>query len=136
MTTTIDSSAVIDTSVLLAFFNETDDFHHQAVRLIVSTAKPFILLDIILNEVIALVRKRASNKDATQLAQKITDSKIFHWDQLKLLTVKKSLIKFILHNGRYSLVDCEIATYCQSHGLPVASFDKHFKTLNIRYWNP
>lgn len=121
----------VDTSVFVAFFNRQDQYHKQALDLLVLQKNPIFILDAVLHESLALLRKRVGKDVAVQAAQQLQDS---HFCTL-FISPKNMLIKalslFIEKRGKYSYADCILVLEAQSRDGGILSFDRHFRDFEI-----
>jgi len=123
---------LIDSSVLIAFFNGTDDFSQMAKRLISNQETPVIVLSAIAHESLALIRKRVSKQVATQAANQLLNSPFFILQTSGQEIISESLALFIKKKAKYSFVDCLVITEAQLKKSSVLTFDKHFKDFDLK----
>lgn len=119
--------AFIDTSVFVAFFNKHDQYHKQALNLLVLQKTPIFILDAVLHESLALLRKRVGKDVAIQAAQYLQDSyfcTLFISPKSMLI---KALALFIEKRGKYSYTDCILFLEAKLRDGGVLSFDRHFR---------
>lgn len=132
MTPTGKVSSSIDTSVLVAFFNRDDEYFSQAKAIIAAQTVPVVLLDVVLHESLALLRKRVSKKVAVEAATQLFHSDFFEFHLSDETIITDALTLFISRKGKYSYADCVITTHTQQLKLPLLSFDPHFRELGLK----
>ena len=122
---------LIDTSVLVAFFNKDDDFHKDAIDVIKNLTSSVILLETVLNETLALLRKRISKEVATKAAKEFSRSTLFEMFISSDIVIKRSLNLFIDNKAKYSFTDCVVVTEAKERKATVLGFDKHFREFAL-----
>ena len=118
-----------DTSALLALMMRNDQYHREAAGFLKHNPRMrFILTDLILTEVITLVRARSNAPTAIAVADSLLRS-----TRYEVIFVDAGLISGALQqmarfsNKRLSLTDCASFETMNRLGLSSAfSFDRHF----------
>ncbi len=88
----MESSPLIDSSVLVAFFNEQDPLHGRALTTMLSAPRPLIIHEYIFLETATVLMSRADKKTADAFIHSMltnADIKILHTSEaIFLLTIK------------------------------------------------
>jgi len=126
-----NNTAIVDSSVLVAFFNRNDEFFDRANEILASQKAPLLLQDIVFHETVALLRKRVSKSVATKAAQELTTSAFFRLQIGTLEVVAEAVNLFVEKKAKYSFADCVIVVVALRQKMPVISFDRHFRDFKI-----
>lgn len=126
---------LVDSSVLIAYFNKDDSLHQEAKRLIRQLKENREIIDILdtaYEEVLAVLRKRHSKLIAIDAAKKMLASSAVRLICINKETLLKSSRMFIKHQGRYSYVDCSLAVWSEKHNIKtIVAIDRHFSKLGL-----
>ena len=119
-----------DTSALLALAMRNDRYHREAAAFLKSNPRiRFVLTDLILVELITLVRARSDAAKAVALADDLVRSRRFEVifvDADLMSGALKQMIRF--SDKRLSLTDCASFEAMNRLGMDSAfSFDRHFR---------
>lgn len=119
---------VLDTSVVIAFFNDKDTLHHDAVKKFKEFEKQdrhLLISNYILNEALTvMLRKRGLEKSKQMLDFLLNYKKleIFHLESQGFFEV---INEFKNQTDKLSFVDCSILWMTKTHGFKIATFDKN-----------
>ncbi len=119
-----------DTSALLALAMRNDQYHREAAGFLKSNPRiRFVLTDLILVELITLVRARSDAAKAVAVADDLLRSRRFEVifvDADLMSGALKQMIRF--SDKRLSLTDCASFEAMNRLGMDSAfSFDRHFR---------
>ena len=131
MTPTGNLSSIVDSSLLIAFFNKEDELFSRSKALLKSQESPLVIIDAVLHETLALLRKRVGKKIAHKAAEQFLDSAFFNIHFSGETVLKNALELFIAEKARYSFADCVIITEARIQKIPILTFDRHFKNFDL-----
>ncbi len=119
-----------DTSALLALVMRNDQYHREAVRFLKGNPKMrFVLTDLILVELVTLVRARSNAARAVAIADDVLRSRRFEVvfvDSELMSGALKQMTRF--SDKQLSLTDCASFETMTRLGMNSAfSFDRHFR---------
>ena len=119
-----------DTSALLALAMRDDQNHSKAIRFVERNPRVrFVVTDLILAELVTLVRARADAKTAVGIADSLLRSKRYEAvfiDPDLMAGALKQMIRY--SDKRLSLTDCVSFEAMVRFGMTSAfSFDRHFR---------
>lgn len=126
-------SAIIDTSVLVAYFNSRDERHEEAsalVRRIASREFGAVMLsDYVFDETMTVLAARRVGKTAiSELGEKLLASK-----EIGLVYANETVFRDAWHlfkkSEDLSFTDCIIAATARALNAKILSFDHGFKQL-------
>lgn len=127
---------LIDTSAIIAYFSDSEAQHQDvvtAVTLLLSNGNALGLLDSVLEETLAVVRKRISKKQAVHIAKNLVDRPV-----MKLITLSEDIVLqatalFVKHRGKYSYVDCSLVASAKNlHESTILTLDRDFRELGLK----
>jgi predicted nucleic acid-binding protein len=122
---------LLDSSVILAFFNEEDMFHDKSVELFKEYEKhgrSLAVSDYILNECLTVMLRRTNLKKSKDMLDSI-----LNYDNLELFHLNDdgfmaTIEEFKNQNDGLSFIDCSILWIAKKNGFQVATFDKDLIT--------
>ena len=119
----------VDTSVWCAYFVKKDQFHSKALSLINYYKDDLVTTDYIIDETITLIRKRASFKTASIVANSLISSQLARIIEITRFDLFQALKIFNKYSDQdFSFTDCTSFAVIQRLNIKnVFSFDKHFK---------
>ncbi len=124
-------SAVIDTSVIVAFFNAEDERHGRARGMMEAASGGeygvLLLPEYVFDEAVTLALSRKNKQSAIALGQWMLDSpfEFVYSDPLSF----DGAWNLFQHSTRLSFTDCFIAVVARERGAAVMSFDEGFQTI-------
>jgi predicted nucleic acid-binding protein len=122
---------VLDSNVWIAWFNESDIQHTEAVRIFSSTSSPIIAPESVVVEVSSVLLKKAGKKIADQFLRLVSDNA----DIILLCSNEDFLTKVIdkflsVSTKKLSLVDIMLLVLSEKH--IIVTFDRDLaKEINI-----
>lgn len=132
----------VDTSALLAIFDESDQWHEKATNywkasIIQSHPKPRILLtDYVIDEAATLIRKRVNHSKAVAAVQLLLE--MVERGAFEILFVNQGRFDaaweiFKKYNDQdFSFTDCTSFAICEERKeIRAFAFDSHFQTYGI-----
>lgn len=122
---------VVDTSVLVAFFNGEDLFFKEATAILGKSQWPLMLSESVANETLALLRKRVDKNTAISAAAQMQDPLLFDWMFSEKEEINTVLGQFIQYKAKYSYVDLVVALIAKKMQGCVLTFDSHFRELGV-----
>ncbi|MEK6924573.1 MAG: PIN domain-containing protein [Candidatus Micrarchaeota archaeon] len=122
-------SAVIDTSVLVAFHNSGDERHADARRLMERAGKGefgrLLLPEYVFDEAVTLALARSGKENALRLGEWLLNSG-FEFVPSDDAAFKAAWALFA-KSSELSFTDCFIVAVAASRGAKMVSFDRHFR---------
>ena len=135
------NNIVLDSSFLVALFDETDNFHERAKNLHVRykqlQLRP-IILDIVVNETISVISRRLKQKQRNHLLQErlTTVSTVFsnlgiqRTSDFVQVNFKNIITTIIMSEGAFSFNDALIVSFLQENNITrFLSFDSDFDSI-------
>ncbi len=120
---------IIDSSVLVAFYNEKDVHHEKAVEIIKTLDKETSFIsDYIINETISVALRKIGLKKAKGIAEFLMNKRNLIVTYTMQEDFKEIIEIFKNQNDNLSFVDCHLMWMTKTLGLEVASFDKNLLT--------
>lgn len=130
---------VVDTSVWIDVFNETDTPQANACVNLIEAREPVALTDVILTEILQGLR---SEREARDVERHLRAFPILRLDELDDFALGAELYRSARRAGvtiRKTL-DCLIAAPCVRTGAPLlhadADFDRLASCTSLRLWSP
>jgi len=121
---------LLDTSLLIAFFNDKDVFHSKAVEKFKEFEKQrrnLAISNYILNEAITVMLRRRNLQMSKQMLKFLLNYdkvEVFHVDEKGFFDI---IEVFNNQKDTLSFVDCSIVWMAKKHGFAVATFDKNLE---------
>ncbi|MBU0591751.1 PIN domain-containing protein [Candidatus Micrarchaeota archaeon] len=119
---------ILDTSVFIAFFHDTDVHHTKAVEIFkIAEERKIIISDYLFNEIITVLLRKIGLKKVKQIIDFLLNDEaliIRHTSRDEFFEV---IDIFKKQNDHLSFVDCSIIWLSKQHNLEVATFDKSLK---------
>jgi len=119
---------LLDSSVILAFFNEEDMFHAKAIQLFKSyekEQKSLAISDYILNECLTVMLRKRNLKESKRMLDFLLNYRnleLFHLDADGFMS---SIDEFKNQEDHLSFIDCSILWMLKKNRFEVATFDKN-----------
>lgn len=119
---------LLDTSLIISFFNDQDVLHSKAVEKFKEFEKENVRLamsDYILNEAITVMLRRRGLEKSKEMLDFLLNYKrleVFHLDERGFFEV---IEQFKNQTDMLSFVDCSILWMVKIHGFDFATFDKN-----------
>ncbi len=118
---------LLDSSAILALFNEEDMFHEQSVKMFKeyeNSERSLAISDYILNECLTVMLRK---KDLSKSKQML-DS-LLNYENLELFHLNEdgfmaTIEEFKNQDNGLSFIDCSILWIAKKNGFQVATFDK------------
>lgn len=120
---------IVDTSVLVAFFNKKDGFFDKASETLKRQDWPLVLIEPVVNETLALLRKRVNKQTAVAAAAQMQNLLLFDLVIPEREEVDRAMAMFIKHGGKYSYVDLVVTLITERLSGKVLTFDSHYQEL-------
>lgn len=124
-------TAVVDTSILIAFYNKEDDLHGRARELLASAERMefgrLLLPEHVFDEAVTFVLSRKGKQASVQLGEWLLNSsfELVFADERSFARAWNLFQK----SGDLSFTDCFIASLAQEQNAAVLSFDSGFKRI-------
>lgn len=134
----ITSSALIDTSALLALANPRDQYHEQAVSIghrVVRSGNKMVGTVLVLAEFHAHFLYLTDPARARAITTGLLNDPVYEWRDVsaELLTAAVSGWLDRFHDQAFSLADAVSFEMMSREGIELAfAFDKHFRTAGFR----
>lgn len=126
---------LLDSSVILAFFNEEDFFHDASVELFKryeEDGRDLAVSDYILNECLTVMLRKRNLTESKILLDFLLNYKkleLFYLDEDGFM---ETIEEFKEQKDNLSFIDCSIMWMVKKNGFEVATFDKNLiKELNM-----
>lgn len=117
---------IIDSSVLVAFYNEKDVHHDKAVEIIAALDKETSFIsDYIINETISVALRKIGLERAKGIAEFLMNKRNLIVGYTSQEDFKEVIEIFKNQSDGLSFVDCSIVHLSKTLGMEVASFDKN-----------
>ncbi|MDD2655777.1 MAG: PIN domain-containing protein [Candidatus ainarchaeum sp.] len=119
---------VLDTSLIISFFDEEDVLHQKAVKAFEEFEKggdQLLLTDYVLNETVSVTLRKGSLDKSKELLEFLLEYKnmeIFHVDANGFREVIKV---FREQKDNLSFIDCSLLWLAHAYGFRVETFDKN-----------
>lgn len=123
-----DDMILLDTSVIISFFNEEDVLHAKAVEKFTEFEKEgrnLAVSSYILNEAATVMLRKGGLERAKRTLDFLMDYErleIFHVDEQGFF---ETVAAFRAQDDGLSFVDCSIVWMAKAHGFEIATFDKN-----------
>ncbi|MEK7200743.1 MAG: PIN domain-containing protein [Patescibacteria group bacterium] len=124
---------IIDSSFLIAFYNEEDNQHTEALKIIDKLSDKFVLLHPYVVEEVATVLTYKSDVSTTK---KFLDNVVNSENvTIPLVNIKEEIKFFLKLNKRISFTDSTLIKLSKEKNIPILTFDKQIisilKTINF-----
>ncbi len=116
---------IVDTSVFISFYHETDVNHKKAIEVLGNNQNRILISDYILNEVISVSLRKMGLERAKYILEIIIDQELVSVKHTSESEFYEILEIFKNQNDKLSFVDCSIILLAKIHGQNVVSFDKN-----------
>jgi len=124
----------LDTSALVAWFNQDDKYHQDAQKVLKDIQKDqlrltrFIITDYIIDETLTFFETTIKNHElAEKIGEALLKSGYIHLEHIDPETFEQTWERFKQSTG-FSFTDCSSMTMMDKLGIRTAfSFDEHFK---------
>ncbi len=117
---------IIDSSVLVAFYNENDAHHKKAVEIIGDLDKETSFIsDYIVNETISVALRKIGLEKAKGIVEFLMNKRNLIVGYTSQEDFKEVVEIFKNQSGGLSFVDCSIVYMAKTMNMEVASFDKN-----------
>lgn len=119
---------VLDTSLIISFFDEEDVLHQKAVKIFEEfekEGKQLLLTDYVLNEAVSVTLRKGGLDKSKELLEFLLEYKnmeIFHVDADGFMEV---INIFKEQKDNLSFIDCSLLWLAQAYGFRVETFDKN-----------
>ncbi|MBD3389511.1 PIN domain-containing protein [Candidatus Micrarchaeota archaeon] len=119
---------VLDTSLIISFFNNSDVFHSQAVEKFKNFEKDkkrLLVTNYVLNEAVTVMLRKANLTKSKELLEFLLEYKnmeIFHIDADGFMEVVKT---FKNQKSYLSFTDCSLLWMAKYYGFKIETFDKN-----------
>ena len=118
---------VLDTSVIISFFDEEDVFHPKAAKLFKEferDGKRLLITNYVVNEAVSVAIRKAGlakSKELLEFLLEYKNGEIFHVDAKGFMEVVKT---FKTQKSTLSFTDCSLLWLARYYGFKVETFDK------------
>lgn len=126
---------LIDTSAIISYFNDGEENHRtivNTVKIALSQGDSLQVLDTVLEEVLAVFRKRISKDLSVRVAKFLIGRRVVEIIPIGQGLIKESVKLFVKYRGKYSYVDCSLAAWAKANQENIIlAVDKHFSELGL-----
>lgn len=125
---------LIDSSVLIAFFNELDSCHQKAVKLITEINKKPNILHVhvlVLMETLTVLKQKVAFDEFSQYSKTLMNQEAFTLINGFFYYEDMPFNKIFFKKNKLSFIDSFLIDYSKSQKLPLLTFDQAIiKSLN------
>lgn len=114
---------LIDSSIIIAAFREQEEHHNDALAILASAEK-VLLLDIVLLEIITVLKMRENHGRAVKCMDFLTKNKDITFERVNDKDFFSALHFFREHKNNLSFVDTALLTVVNTRNITLATFDK------------
>lgn len=121
---------LIDSSVLIAFFNDQDNQHEKAKLLIEHLfyqGQFFYVSDHIFSETVTVLNIKSGYDVAKKIAQYVLANELFIFIETGQQIFEKSLQHFCTKHTKLSIVDITLLELAQYKDMQICTFDKQLQ---------
>lgn len=114
---------LIDSSIVIAAFREQEEHHKDALSILASAEK-ILLLDVVLLEIITVLKMREGHTRAIKCMDFLTKNKDIIFERVNDKDFFATLDFFKKYKNNLSFVDTTLLTVVNTRNIPLATFDK------------
>ena len=128
-------TSLVDSSVIIAAFRQNETCHKQALN-ILQAAEKIIILDLVLSEILTVIKMREGLEVAKKVADFLTCNEDVMIEKLDDDGYEETLNFFKNNKNKLSFVDTALLIFGKVKKITLTTFDKDLGKLNRNFSKP